>query len=60
MAVLSDNTKINKVDGAFSELVRQYMSEGATPKAEKVFEAFKKLDPASKVRLFEILTKPDA
>ncbi len=59
MTVLSDNTKVTRVDAAFATLVAEMMKEGQNKQARNVLSAFEELHPASKLKLFDILTKPD-
>lgn len=58
MAILTDNTKIAKVNAAFGEIVAEYIRDDDIKTSRRVMEALDGLSPASKVRLFDILTKP--
>ncbi len=58
MATLTDNTKITRVEKAFATLASEYVVEGKNKDAVKVIEAIDMLSSLSKVRLFDILTKP--
>lgn len=57
MAVLSEDTKIAKVDAAFGTLVKEFIDAGEMKAAQRVLSAAEGLGPVSKVRLFDILTK---
>ena len=57
MIALTEATKVGKVDHAFGTLVKEYVSEGKNDVAKKVLNCFAELNPDSKVRLFDILTK---
>lgn len=59
MTVLTSATKVRKLDGAFAQLVKELMETGDAKQAQASLNVFSKLDIESKVKLFDILTKPD-
>lgn len=59
MAILTDATKVARVDNAFGTLVKEYCGDGDTKMAKRVLDSFAELSAESKVRLFDIITKTD-
>lgn len=57
MTVLTEQTKVQKIDKAFGQLTSEIMQAGHTKQAQKVISAFEALSIDSKLKLFELLTK---
>lgn len=57
MTVLTDNTKVSRVNKAFGQITKEYMETGNPKVAKTILDAFSTLNPDSKVKLFDILTK---
>lgn len=57
MTQLTDATKISKVNSAFGTIAQEYVNEGQNKKALALINALETLNPDSKIKLFDILTK---
>ena len=57
MTVLTQSTKLAKINAAFAELAAEYVKDGNAESAEQTVRAFGRLSDTSKARLFDILAK---
>ena len=57
MTVLTEATKVNRVDAAFGQLTGEMVTAGQTKQANKIITAFEALSIDSKLNLFDLLTK---
>jgi hypothetical protein len=59
MGQYTDATKVSKVNAAFGAIAQEYVNDGQNKKALAMINALETLNPDSKIRLFDILTKVD-
>jgi hypothetical protein len=57
MTVLTNATKIAKVDEAFAQVVSEQMKQDNRGIAKKTLAVFDMMDNETKVKLFDLLTK---